>query len=149
MKNITVTYVSSRDVARQHCADLVMQNADIDLIAIPHSLSRQETWKALSRTDVVVIDECVIQREGFAPVRMILDAYQDVNMLIVMELTSDEDMAWTLMQGVRGVMLETDIDRFLGKAIRRVYAGEVWMPRALVERFRGPGRPSPGSVSTG
>jgi len=149
MKKITVTFVSSMEDARQHCADLVMQNPDIDLIAIPSGLFQQGTWQALSRTDVVVIDESIVQREGFAAVRMLLDSYQGINILILMENINDEIVTWTLMQGVRGVMAKVDIDAFLGKAIHRINAGEVWMPRTLVECLRNPIRNSTGSHYVG
>jgi len=144
MKNINVTCVSSREDTRQRCADLVVQNTDIDLIALPAGLPRQGAWETLSKTDVVVIDESILQCEGFAAVRWMLDTYQCINALIIMEYISNEAMTWTLVQGVRGVLLKTDIDRFLGKAIRRIHAGEVWMPRKLVESLRNPVRQSPG-----
>jgi DNA-binding NarL/FixJ family response regulator len=149
MKNITVTFVSSRDGARQHCADLVMQNRDIDLIAIPSSLSQRGAWQAIARTDVVVIDESVVQQEGFTAVRMILDSYPGINSLIIMDNASRDAMTWTLLQGVRGVMVQDDIDAFLAKAIRRINAGEVWMSRTLVEWLRDPAQQPTGRGSAG
>jgi len=142
MNKISVTFVSSRDGARQHCADLVMQNPDIDLIAIPSGLSQQGAWQAIARTDVVVIDESVVEQEGFTAVRMMLDSYPGINSLIVMDNASRDAMTWTLLQGVRGVMMQDDIDAFLAKAIRRINAGEVWMSRTLVERLRDPAHQS-------
>lgn len=136
MNKITVTYVSSRDVARQHCADLVMQNPEIDLVAIPDGLFQRGAWLAFSRSDVVVIDEDVIRREGFAAVRLLQEAYSEINILIILDNTDQQTIAWTLMQGVRGVLPHTEIDALLGKAIRRVQAGEIWAPRSLLESFR-------------
>ncbi|MDH3901337.1 MAG: hypothetical protein OEU51_09870 [Gammaproteobacteria bacterium] len=138
MKKITVTYVSSRDVTRQHCADLVMQNPEIDLVAIPDGLSQRGAWQAFSRSDVVVIDEDVIRREGFAAVRLLQEAYSEINILITLDDTDKQTIAWILMQGVRGVMLHAEIDSQLGKAIRRIQAGEIWAPRSLLESLRHP-----------
>lgn len=138
MNKITVTYVSSRDATRQHCADLVMQNPEIDLVAIPDGLSQRGAWQAFSRSDVVVIDEDVIRREGFAAVRLLQEAYNEINVLITMADKDHEAIAWMLMQGVRGVMLHADIDSLLGKAIRRIQAGEIWAPRSLLEVLRQP-----------
>lgn len=136
MNKITVTYVSSRDVARQHCADLVMQNPEIDLVAIPDGLFQRGAWQAFSRSDVVVIDEDVIRREGFAAVRLLQEAYSEINILITMADKDQQTIAWTLMQGVRGVLLHTEIDALLGKAIRRIQAGEIWAPRSLLGSFK-------------
>jgi len=138
MNKITVTYVSSRDVARQHCADLVMQNPEIDLVAIPDGLSQRGAWQAFSRSNVVVIDEDVIRREGFASVRLLQEAYSEINVMITMAAKDQETVAWILMQGVRGVMLHAEIDSQLGKAIRRIQAGEIWAPRSLLESLRHP-----------
>lgn len=149
MNKITVTFVSSRDAARQHCADLVMQNPDIDLIAIPSGLSQQGAWQAISRTDVVVIDESVVQQEGFTAVRMILDSYPGINSLIVMDNASRDAITWILLQGVRGVMMQDDIDAFLARAIRRINAGEIWMSRTLVERLRDPAQQQTGGSDAG
>jgi DNA-binding NarL/FixJ family response regulator len=140
MKKITVTFVSSRNDTRQHCADLIRQNPDIDLLATPAGLSRQGNCPALSRTDVVVIDESVVRSEGFAAVRRMLDAYPVINSLIIIDNISEETTAWTLMQGVRGVMGQHQIGVFLGKAIRRIDAGEVWVSRSLLEWLRSPAR---------
>lgn len=146
MKRISVTFVSSRDGARQHCADLVMHNPDIDLIAIPSGLSQQGAWQAISRTDVVVIDESVVQQEGFPAVRMMLDAYPGINTLIIMDNACRDAITWTLLQGVRGVMVQDDVNGFLARAIRRISAGEVWMSRTLVEWLRDPAH-QPAGVS--
>lgn len=140
MIKISVTYISSRDDARRHCADLVMHNPEIDLVAIPSGLTQSGAWQAISRTDVVVMDESVVRQEGFAAVRMMLDSYPGINSLIIMDNASQDAMAWTLLQGVRGVMLQDDISVFLAKAIRRIHAGEVWMSRTLVEWLRATGQ---------
>ncbi|MFV1973430.1 MAG: hypothetical protein ACC648_06885 [Thiohalobacterales bacterium] len=145
MKKITVTFVSSRDDARQHCADLVMQNPDIDLIAMPSGLTQSGAWQAISRTDVVVLDESIVQQQGFTTVRMMLDSYPGINSLIIMDNVGNDAMAWMLLQGVRGVMVQEDIGAFLARAIRHIHAGEVWMSRTLVEWLRNTGQLPAGS----
>jgi len=123
-----------------------MQNPDIDLIAIPSGLSQQGAWQAIARTDVVIIDESVVEQEGFTAVRLMLDSYPGINTLIIMDNVSRDAMAWTLLQGVRGVMVQDDIDAFLARAIRRINAGEIWMSRTLVEGLRDPAQqPTGGS----
>jgi DNA-binding NarL/FixJ family response regulator len=138
MKKIMVTYVSSRDVDRQHCADLVMQNPEIDLVAIPDGLTQRGAWQAFSRSDVVVIEEEVIRREGFAAVRLLQEAYSEINVLIAMADKDKQAIAWLLLHGVRGVILHTEVGSLLGKAIRRIQAGEIWAPRSLLESLRNP-----------
>jgi DNA-binding NarL/FixJ family response regulator len=45
-------------------------------------------------------------------------------------------MLWAISRGVRGVILRRELLQLLGKAIRRVHQGEVWMPRDLLASFR-------------
>ena len=137
MKIITVTFVSGRDAARLDCAELVADHPDIDVIAIPSGLTQQGTWLALAMTDVLVIEEDVIRQEGFEAVRMLLAGYPRLRCLIMMNILNKNKMIWTIMQGVRGVMLQDEADLLLAKAIRHVDQGEIWLPRALVELFRG------------
>jgi len=113
-----------------------MQNPEMDLVAIPDGLSQRGAWQAFSRSDVVVIDEGVIRCEGFAAVRLLQEAYSGINILITMDDKDTQTIAWTLLQGIRGVMLYAEIDAFLGKAIRRIQAGEIWAPRSLLDSFR-------------
>jgi DNA-binding NarL/FixJ family response regulator len=137
MKIITVTFVSGRDAARLDCAELAADNPDIDVIAIPSGLTQQGAWLALAMTDVVVIEEDVIRQEGFEAVRMLLAGYPQLRCLIVMNIYNKNKMIWTITQGVRGVMLHDEADLLLAKAIRHVDQGEIWLPRALMELFRG------------
>jgi len=136
MKKITVTFVSCRDSAQLDCSELVADNPDIDLIANPSSLTQQGAWLALALTDVVVIDEDVIRQEGFEAVRMLLAGYPQLRCLITINKYNENKMIWAIMQGARGVMLHDEVDLLLGKAIRRVNQGEIWLSRGLLETLR-------------
>ncbi|MGD2055188.1 MAG: hypothetical protein PVJ15_00150 [Gammaproteobacteria bacterium] len=137
MKTITVTFISGRDAARLDCAELAADNPDIDVIAIPSGLTQQGTWLALAMTDVLVIEEDVIRQDGFEAVRMLFAGHPQLRCLIVMNIFNKNKMIWTIMQGVRGVMLHEEADLLLAKAIRHVEQGEIWLPRALMESLRG------------
>ena len=136
MKIITVTFISARDSARLDCAELVAENPDIDVIAIPSGLTQQGTWLALALTDVVVIEEDVIRQEGFESVSMLLAGYPQLRCLVMMNEFNKNKMLWTITQGVRGVMLHDEADLLLAKAVRHVDQGEIWLPRAFSELLR-------------
>jgi DNA-binding NarL/FixJ family response regulator len=136
MKKINVAYISPGECARQHCAELVMQNRDFVLVALPAGLTGQSAWQAFSIADVVVIDEAAIRGEGFEAVNLLLASHPDVNCLIVMEELHDPTMVWALTQGIRGVLVRDEVDSLLAKAIRRVSDGEIWVSRGLAEQLR-------------
>ncbi len=94
---------------------------------------------------MVVLDESIVQQQGFTTVRMMLDSYPGINSLIIMDNVGNDAMAWMLLQGVRGVMVQEDIGTFLARAIRHIHAGEVWMSRTLIEWLRNTGQLPAGS----
>jgi DNA-binding NarL/FixJ family response regulator len=136
MKTINVTYISPGESALQHCAELVLQHRDIDVVAVPAGLTQQGAWRAFSIADVVIIDEAAIRCAGFEAVNMLLVSHPEVNCLIVMEEEDHASMVWALTQGVRGVLVQAEVDSFLAKAIRRVNAGEIWISRRLTGQLR-------------
>lgn len=136
MKKINLTFVSSRDAVLEECADLMVENPDIDLIAMPSGLTQPGAWLALSGSDVVIIEEAVIRQEGFETVRMLLECYPEVKCLVIMESDHKPRMIWAVTQGIHGVMDQGNSAWLLGKAIRCLHAGEIWLSRGLFKPIR-------------
>jgi len=137
MKTITMTYVSSRKTARLECDRLVEQNPDIELVALTSGVDRRNIWLALSRSDIAVIDEESLQYDdGGETLSVLLAGNPGVKFLAIMKNFNEDRMLWAIAQGVRGVILQRELLQLLGKAIRRVHQGEVWMPRDLLASFR-------------
>ena len=61
MKTITMTYLSSRKTARVECDRLVKQNPDIELVALTSGVDPRDVWMALSRSEIAVFDEEIMQ----------------------------------------------------------------------------------------
>ncbi len=64
---------------------------------------------------------------------MLLACHPALKFLVIMENYNEGRMLWAIMQGVRGVMLQREVLQLLGKAIRQINEGEVWMPRSLLK----------------
>jgi DNA-binding NarL/FixJ family response regulator len=131
-----ITYISSRQTVRMECARLVQQNPDIELVAITSEFDQRDVWMALSRSDVAVIDEEITQRDGGETLGLLLAGNPAVKFLAVMENLSEDRMLWLISQGVRGVILRRELLKLLGKAVKQVHLGEVWIPRNLLNSFR-------------
>jgi DNA-binding NarL/FixJ family response regulator len=137
MKTITTTYLSSRKTARVECDRLVEQNPDIELVALTSGAEPRDVWMALSRSDIAVIDEDLMQYDdGGETLGVLLAGNPGVKFLAIMKIFNEDRMLWAITQGVRGVILRRELMKLLGKAIRRVHQGEVWMPRDLLTSFR-------------
>jgi len=137
MKTITMTYLSSRKTARVECDRLVEQNPDIELVALTSGADPGEVWLALSRSDIAVIDEEIMRfDDGGEMLGVLLAGNPGVKFLAIMKNFNEDSMLWAITQGVRGVILRREVMKLLGKAIRRIHQGEVWMPRDLLNSFR-------------
>jgi DNA-binding NarL/FixJ family response regulator len=108
----------------------------IELVASLSDLTGQSAWQAMARSELLLIDENLILRDGFEPLNMLLTAYPDVHCLMLLKNPSENKTVWALMQGVRGILSTGDIQPLLFKAISRVMAGEIWAPRHLMQPIR-------------
>jgi DNA-binding NarL/FixJ family response regulator len=137
MKTITMTYLSSRKTARVECDRLVEQNPDIELVSLSSGADPRDVWMALSRSDIAVIDEEIMQYDdGGETLGVLLAGNPGVKFLAIMKNFNEDRMLWAITRGVRGVILRRELMKLLGKAIRQVHQGEVWMPRDLLNSFR-------------
>jgi len=137
MKTITMTYLSPRKTARVECDRFLEQNPDIELVALASGADPRDVWMALSRSDIAVIDEELMQYDdGGETLGVLLAGNPGVRFLAIMKNFNEDRMLWAITRGVRGVILRRELMKLLGKAIRRVHSGEVWIPRDLLNSFR-------------
>jgi DNA-binding NarL/FixJ family response regulator len=108
----------------------------IELVASLSDLTGQSAWLAMARSEVLLIDETLILRDGFEPLNMLLSAYPDVHCLVLLKNPCENKTVWALMQGVRGILTIGEIQPLLLRAIAQVMAGEIWAPRHLMQPIR-------------
>jgi DNA-binding NarL/FixJ family response regulator len=136
MKIITITYISSRKFARLECDRLLEQHSDIELAVLTSGANPAEIWLALARSEVAVIDEEMMLRDEGYTLDTLVAGNPNVKFLAVMKNYNEETMLWAIYRGVRGVMLRRELPQLLGKAIKQIRSGEVWIPRQLFPSFR-------------
>jgi DNA-binding NarL/FixJ family response regulator len=136
MKIITITYISSRKFARLECDRLLEQHPDIELAVLTSGANPAEIWLALARSEVAVIDEEIMLRDEGDALDTLLAGNPDVKFLAVMKNYNEANMLWAISRGVRGVMLRRELPQLLGKAIKQIRSGEVWIPRQLLPALR-------------
>ena len=129
--------MSSLKTARLVCDRLLEKNPDIELVALTSDSDQRSIWLALSRSDIAVIDEESMQyHNGGETLSVLLAGNPGVKFLVIMKNFNEDRMVWAITRGVRGVILRRELLQLLGKAIRRVHQGEIWMPRDLLASFR-------------
>jgi len=147
MKKINVTFICAETESYPGCADLLYSYPEVNVVALPTSLSGPAVWKALARTDVLVVDESVVLRDGLEAVRLVHTCYSGLNILLVCKKTIKNRMMGYLSIGIRGLLERDSLVSLLRRAIPALYAGEVWMPRGLVQSLRNQSTIDSGSSS--
>jgi DNA-binding NarL/FixJ family response regulator len=136
MKKINVIYACATAEEYPGCADLLYSYSEVNLIALPNTLVGVEVGAALAKGDVLVVDESVLVREGLQVVQSVHNAYTGLNILLVYENTIDNNILEYLSAGVRGLIEHKSCVSLLRRAVPAVYAGEIWMPRRLVQSLK-------------
>jgi DNA-binding NarL/FixJ family response regulator len=149
MKKINVTYVCVAAEEYPGCADLLYSYSEVNLIACPTSLFGTTTAKALSSSDVLVVDESLLARDGLHAVQSVHVTYAKLNILLVYENNTNNNMMEYLSIGIRGLIERKSCISLLRRAIPALYSGEVWMPREMVQSLRNQSTVNSGSSSWG
>lgn len=136
MKKINVIFACAAAEEYPGCADLLYSYSEVNLIALPTTLVGREAGSVLAKGDVLVVDESVLARDGFQVVRSVHHMYPGLNILLVNEKSPNNKILEYLSIGVRGLIERKSCISLLRRAIPAVYAGEIWMPRQLVQSLK-------------
>jgi DNA-binding NarL/FixJ family response regulator len=132
--NITVFIAGKEDYPG--CVDILGAFPEFRVIARPAGLYDPDAWLAISQSDIVLLDETVLERDGVEIVRRICDSYPLLKLLLILEQNDDERVLEALSLGIAGVMERSSLLSSLRRAIPVLYSGEAWVSRGLVHSLR-------------
>jgi DNA-binding NarL/FixJ family response regulator len=92
--------------------------------------------------DIILLDLDLPGTDGYELLPDLLQAARQARVLILTGVTDLEAHIRALRLGAIGVVLKEKAPEVLIKAIRGVYAGEIWLDPAAVARLLGQGSPS-------
>ena len=136
MKKINVTVMCVGNHGSPDCAELLADCPEVNLVAKPGGLNEAGVWVALGRSDVLVLDEAVMEQEGHRAIRSLHEYYPSVRSLMVVEGEPDYKTLAAVSLGVQGVIGRASTVSMLRKAITALYSGEAWLSRGLVQPLR-------------
>jgi len=136
MKKINITVVCVGDEAYPGCIDLLADCPAINIVARLTGLNEPGTWIALGRSDVLLMDEAVLEQDGYQVVREIHERYPLLRSLLVLEDETQQEIVAVLSLGILGVIGRGSITSLLCKAISAICAGEAWLSRRMVQPLR-------------
>ena len=136
MEKIKITFASDEGAAMVGYEDILDDEPSIEMVASLSDLRGQGAWLALAQSDVLLIDEALVLRDGFEPLNMLLSSYPEVHCLLILNSPCENKARWAVMQGVRGILTIEEIRPLLFKALTKLMAGEIWAPRHLMHASR-------------
>ena len=136
MKKINITVVCVGDEAYPGCVDLLAACPAINIVARPAGLNETGTWAALGQSDVLLLDEAVLEQDGHHTVRAIHDSYPLLRSLLILDNGTQQEMLTVLSLGILGVIGRESMTSLLCKAVSAICAGEAWLSRELVPPLR-------------
>jgi DNA-binding NarL/FixJ family response regulator len=148
MKKINITVVCAGEECYPGCIDLLSAYPEIRIVAQPTGLNEPGTWDALGCSDVLLLDEAVLDQDGHHAIRAIHDSYPLLGSLLILENDSQQETMTVLSLGILGIIRRESTTSQLCKAVTAICAGEAWLPRKMVQPLHrqlgqekgGPGR---------
>ena len=136
MKKINVTLVCVGRMDYPDCAALLADCPEINLVAQPAGLNEAGIRDALGRSDVLVLDEAVMEQAGYQAIRCLHEYFPMIRSLMVVEGEHEYKTLAAVSLGVQGVIGRASTVSMLRKAIFAIYSGEAWLSRGLAQPLR-------------
>lgn len=136
MKKINITVICVGEESYPGCVDLLEDCPAINVVARPTGLSEAGAWVALGRSDVLLIDEALLEHEGHDAVRDIHASFPSLKSLMILENESRQEMVTVLSLGILGIITRASTMSMLCKAVAAIFSGEAWLSRGLVQPLR-------------
>ena len=133
MKKINIIIICPGEEEHPGCAELVRTYPEVNLVAAYRTLDEAGLHISLGGSDVLLLDEAVIELEGPEKVRAIHLDYPGIRTLQIVEKHSQNMAMEAISLGIRGVMERSSLVAMLRKAITVLYSGETWMSRQMVQ----------------
>jgi DNA-binding NarL/FixJ family response regulator len=133
MKKIKITLVIAGEEVYPGCGDIVETCNEFEIIARHGSLTAAGIWQDLTGSDIILLDEQAVSRDGREVVRNVHESFPFARLLLIMEKVSRNKTMEALSMGITGVMDRTSMLASVRKAIPVLYSGETWVSRGLVK----------------
>ena len=136
MKKINVTLVRDGSLDYPDCAALLADCPGIDLVAQLTDLNAAGLRTALGRSDVLVLEEAVMEQNGYQSLRSLHEDYPSIRSLVVVETEHEYKTLAAVSLGIQGVIGRASTVSLLCKAVFALYSGEAWLSRGLAQPLR-------------
>ena len=138
MTTLKVLIIDDNSEFRHACTQLLRADLDISVTDCDGSSSLEQLQSV--SPDVVVMGLNIDEKQRLQLLQLIQLRWPKCQVLALTDNHSDEDAVKQIEASVVGFMNSEDLERLLGKAVKKINNGEAWVPRklvpSLVERLR-------------
>lgn len=131
---ISVVVADDHPLFREGLIQAVMMEHDIKVIGEGQSAAQAVELVQSLKPDVILLD-VRMQDSGIARIGDIMSAHPAVRVIMLTASEDEDDIAQALAAGVSGYVLKGTTGPDMRNIIRSVYAGENYLPKAMVGRL--------------
>jgi DNA-binding NarL/FixJ family response regulator len=134
-KHIRVLIADDHSVVREGLASLVKRKSDMVVVAeASNGREAVQLWKE-HRPDVTLLDLRMPELDGVGAIKEIREMDENAQIVVLTTYDGDEDIYRAIKAGAKAYLLKDTARDALVETVRRVHAGETYLPPELAAKL--------------
>jgi DNA-binding NarL/FixJ family response regulator len=134
-KHIRILIADDHSVVREGLASLVKRKSDMVVVAeAGNGREAVELWKE-HRPDVMLLDLRMPELDGVGAIKEIREMDENAQIVVLTTYDGDEDIYRAIKAGAKAYLLKDTARDALVETVRRVHAGETYLPPELAAKL--------------
>jgi DNA-binding NarL/FixJ family response regulator len=132
---IRVLIVDDHPVVRAGLASMLATYPELDVVGSAADGEQAISMLADRETDIVMLDLRMPKKNGIETLKALRQTDNHARAIVITSYESDEDIYQAVKAGAQGYLLKASSDEEMIEAIRRVHAGERYLPTYIAARL--------------
>jgi DNA-binding NarL/FixJ family response regulator len=134
-ERIRVLIADDHTIVREGLVSLLRRKSDMMVVAeASHGREAIELWKK-HRPDVTLLDLRMPELDGVSAIKEIRQLDETASIIVLTTFDGDEDIYRAIRAGAKAYLLKDTARDALVECVRRVYAGETYLPPLLAAKL--------------
>jgi DNA-binding NarL/FixJ family response regulator len=134
-KHIRILIADDHSVVREGLASLVKRKSDMVVVAeASNGREAVQLWKE-HRPDVTLLDLRMPELDGVGAIKEIREMDENAHIVVLTTYDGDEDIYRAIKAGAKAYLLKDTARDALVETVRRVHAGETYLPPQLAAKL--------------
>ena len=134
-ERIRVLIADDHTIVREGLVSLLKRKSDMIVVAeASHGREAIELWKK-HRPDVTLLDLRMPELDGVSAIKEIRQLDETAAIIVLTTFDGDEDIYRAIRAGAKAYLLKDTARDALVECVRRVYAGETYLPHLLAAKL--------------